>query len=134
RFMYSALVPSAIVTEVAMRFGAHGPAAVVSTGCTSGIDASGQAAQLIEQGDADVMLAGGTESPISPISYACFDAIRATTARNDEPLRASRPFDRERDGFVMGEGCAVLVLGELQRAVRRGAHGDCTVAGYRSRA
>jgi minimal PKS ketosynthase (KS/KS alpha) len=133
-FMYSVFVPSAIATEVAMRFEAHGPATVISTGCTSGIDAIGYAAQLIADGEADVMLAGGTESPISPISYACFDAIRATTPDNDDPLCASRPFDATRAGFVMGEGCAVLVLEELGRAVARDARVYCEVTGYASRA
>jgi minimal PKS ketosynthase (KS/KS alpha) len=133
-FMYSVFVPSSIATEVAMRFGLHGPAAVVSTGCTSGIDAIGQAAAAIARGDVDVMVAGGSESPISPISYACFDAIRATTAHNDEPSSACRPFDEERDGFVMGEGCAVLILEEEERARARDAHIYCTVGGYASRA
>ena len=86
------------------RFGAHGPAAVISTGCTSGLDAVGYGHQLIEDGDADVVIAGATDAPISPISMACFDAIRATSARNDDPEHASRPFDATRDGFVMGEG------------------------------
>jgi len=117
-----------------VRFGAHGPATVISTGCTSGIDAIGYAAQLIADGEADVMLAGGTESPISPISYACFDAIRATTPDNDDPTRASRPFDATRAGFVMGEGCAVLVLEELGRAMARDARVYCELTGYASRA
>jgi minimal PKS ketosynthase (KS/KS alpha) len=129
-FMYSVFVPSAIATEVAMKHGAHGPAAVISTGCTSGIDAIGHAAGLIERGDVDIMLAGGTESPISPISYACFDAIRATSPRNDDPLGASRPFDAERKGFVMGEGGAVLIVEELEHARRRGARVYCEITGY----
>ncbi|MEU5311963.1 beta-ketoacyl-[acyl-carrier-protein] synthase family protein [Streptomyces sp. NPDC021562] len=133
-FMYAVFVPSAVATEVAIRHGAHGPSAVVSTGCTSGIDAIGLAAQQIEEGTVDVMLCGGSESPISPISYACFDAIRATSPRNDDPEGASRPFDADRQGFVMGEGCAVLVLEELEHARRRGAHVYCEVTGYASHA
>ncbi len=133
-FMYPAFVPSSVATELAVRVGAHGPAAVVSTGCTAGIDAIGYAAQLIADGSADVMVACGTESPISPISYACFDAIRATTPRNDDPERASRPFDANRQGFVMGEGGAALVLEDLRRAEARGARIYCEVAGYASRA
>jgi minimal PKS ketosynthase (KS/KS alpha) len=133
-FMYSVFVPSAIATEVAMKHRAHGPAAVVSTGCTSGIDAIGLAAQQIEQDETDVMICGGSESPISPISFACFDAIRATSPRNDDPEGASRPFDAERQGFVMGEGCAVLVLEELQHARRRGARIYCEVTGYANHA
>jgi minimal PKS ketosynthase (KS/KS alpha) len=133
-FMYSVFVPSAIATEVAMKHRAHGPAAVVSTGCTSGIDAIGLAAQQIEQDETDVMICGGSESPISPISFACFDAIRATSPRNDDPEGASRPFDAERQGFLMGEGCAVLVLEELQHARRRGARIYCEVTGYANHA
>jgi minimal PKS ketosynthase (KS/KS alpha) len=133
-FLYSVFVPSAIATEVAMKHGAHGPAAVVSTGCTSGLDAIGHAAHQIQQGEVDVMICGGTESPISPISYACFDAIRATSARNDDPEGASRPFDADREGFVMGEGGAVLVLEELEHARKRGARIYCEFTGYANHA
>ncbi|GAA3803739.1 beta-ketoacyl-[acyl-carrier-protein] synthase family protein [Streptomyces coacervatus] len=133
RFLHHALVPSAAATEVAVRYGAHGPATVVSTGCTSGIDAIGYGSQLIEDGDADIVIAGASDAPISPISMACFDTIRATSARNDDPEHASRPFDGTRDGFVMGEGSAVLVLEEYEHAVRRGARIYCEVSGYANR-
>jgi minimal PKS ketosynthase (KS/KS alpha) len=133
RFLYQALVPSSAATEVACRFGAHGPAAVISTGCTSGLDAIGHGHQLIEDGDADVVIAGAADAPISPISMACFDAIRATSARNDDPEHASRPFDATRDGFVMGEGGAVLILEEFEHARRRGAEIFCEVAGFANR-
>ncbi|MCK9923899.1 beta-ketoacyl-[acyl-carrier-protein] synthase family protein [Frankia sp. AgPm24] len=132
-FLYHALVPSCLATELAHRFGAHGPASVVSTGCTSGIDAVGYGAQLIVDGEADIVLAGASDAPISPISVACFDAIRATSARNDDPEHASRPFDATRDGFVMGEGSAVLVLEDAAAARARGAHIYALVAGYASR-
>lgn len=132
-FMYQGLVPSSLASELAMKFGAHGPAAVISTGCTSGIDGIGHALHLIQDDRADVVITGAAESPISPISMACFDAIKATSARNDDPAHASRPFDRDRDGFVMGEGAAVLILEELDRAVARGAHIYCEVLGYASR-
>jgi minimal PKS ketosynthase (KS/KS alpha) len=132
RFLHHALVPSGLATEIACRFSAQGPATVISTGCTSGIDAIGYGGQLIEDGDADVVLAGAADAPISPISMACFDTIRATSARNDDPSRASRPFDGTRDGFVMGEGSAVLVLEELSHARRRGAHIYAEVTGYAS--
>jgi minimal PKS ketosynthase (KS/KS alpha) len=118
---------------MAVRYRAQGPAAVVSTGCTSGIDAVGYGSQLVEDGDADVVIAGASDAPISPISMACFDTIRATSARNDDPARASRPFDSTRDGFVMGEGAAVLVLEEAEHARRRGATVYAEVAGYASR-
>ena len=132
-WIYQALVPSSLAAEIAVRFGAHGPAAVISTGCTSGVDAVGYGHQLIQDGEADIVISGASESGISPISMACFDPIRATTAHNHAPEAASRPFHRERDGFVMGEGGAVLVLEELGRARARGAHVYCEVTGYAAR-
>ncbi|OHV20324.1 beta-ACP synthase [Parafrankia soli] len=132
-FLYHALVPSCLATEIACRFGAHGPSFVVSTGCTSGIDAVGYGHQLIVDGEADIVIAGASDAPLSPISIACFDAIRATSARNDDPEHASRPFDASRDGFVMGEGSAVLILEELESARARGARIYCEVGGYASR-
>jgi len=133
-FLYQALVPSSAATELAVRFGASGPAAVISTGCTSGIDSIGHAHRLIQDGEADVMLAGASDAPITPITVACFDAIRATTARNDDPAQASRPFDADREGFVLGEGAAVLVLEELGHARARGATVYCEIGGYAARA
>ena len=131
--LYNYLVPSSFSAEVARVVGAEGPNAVVSTGCTSGLDAVGHAVDVIREGAADVMVAGATDAPISPITVACFDAIKATTPRNDEPERASRPFDATRNGFVLGEGCAVFVLEELEHARRRGAHVHATIAGYGTR-
>ena len=133
RFLHQALLPSTAAAELAVRYRAHGPASVMSTGCTSGIDAVGYGSQLIEDGDADVVIAGASDAPISPISVACFDAIRATSARNDSPESASRPFDATRDGFVMGEGGAVMILEELEHARARGAHIYCEVAGFANR-
>jgi minimal PKS ketosynthase (KS/KS alpha) len=133
RFLHQALVPSCGATELAVRFGAHGPATVVSTGCTSGIDAVGYGSQLIEDGDADIVISGASDAPISPISMACFDTIRATTGNNSDPEHAAKPFDARRDGFVMGEGAAVLVLEELEHARRRGAEVYCEVSGYANR-
>ncbi|GHI10380.1 beta-ACP synthase [Streptomyces cellostaticus] len=127
------LVPSSVAAEVARDAGALGPVAVVSTGCTSGLDALGHAVELIREGSADIMVAGASEAPITPITLASFDAIRATSARNDEPGTASRPYDRTRDGFVLGEGSAVLVLEEHDRAVRRGARIYAEVAGFATR-
>ena len=132
-FLYSALIPSSLASEIALKFGAHGPAVVVSTGCTSGIDAIGYAHHMIQDDEADIVIAGAAESPISPISMACFDPIKATSHRNDDPEHASRPFDRDRDGFVMGEGGAVLIVEELESAMERGAHIYCEVAGFASR-
>jgi act minimal PKS ketosynthase (KS/KS alpha) len=131
--LYNYLVPSSFATEVAWASGAEGPSTVVSTGCTSGLDAVGYAAGVIREGTVDVMIAGATDAPISPITVACFDAIKATTPRNDEAETASRPFDASRNGFVLGEGAAVFVLEELQSARRRGAHIYAEIAGYASR-
>ncbi len=131
--LYNYFVPSSFAAEVAWAVGAEGPSTVVSTGCTSGIDSVGYAAELIRDGSADVMITGATDAPISPISVACFDAIKATTPRNDDPEHASRPFDLTRNGFVLGEGAAIFVLEELESARRRGAHVYAEIAGYASR-
>jgi act minimal PKS ketosynthase (KS/KS alpha) len=131
--LYGYLVPSSFACEVAWACGAEGPVAVVSTGCTSGLDSVGHACELIRGGSADVMIAGATDAPISPITMACFDAIKATTPRNDDPEHASRPFDGSRNGFVLGEGSAVFVLEELDRAWGRGAPIYAEIAGFGSR-
>jgi minimal PKS ketosynthase (KS/KS alpha) len=132
-FAYPGLIPSSLASEMALKFGANGPAVVISTGCTSGIDAIGYGHQMIQDGEAEIVLSGAAESPISPISMACFDPIKATSHRNEDPAHASRPFDRDRDGFVMGEGGAILVLEELEAALARGSHIYCEVAGYGTR-
>ncbi|MFC7265999.1 MULTISPECIES: beta-ketoacyl-[acyl-carrier-protein] synthase family protein [Streptomyces] len=131
--LYNYFVPSSFSAEVAWAVGAEGPATVVSTGCTSGLDSVGHAVELIREGSADVMITGATDAPISPITMACFDAIKATTPRNDDPEHASRPFDSTRNGFVLGEGAAVFVLEELESARKRGAHIYAEIAGYASR-
>ncbi|MFD4661524.1 beta-ketoacyl-[acyl-carrier-protein] synthase family protein [Kitasatospora sp. NPDC058444] len=131
--LYNYLVPSSFAAEVAWAVGAEGPSTVVSTGCTSGLDSVGYAVELIRENSADVMIAGSSDAPISPITMACFDAIKATTPRRDEPERASRPFDGSRNGFVLGEGAAVFVLEELHTARRRGAHIYAEIAGYATR-
>ncbi|MEU7799838.1 beta-ketoacyl-[acyl-carrier-protein] synthase family protein [Micromonospora arborensis] len=131
--LYRKFVPHSMAAEVAWTAGAEGPAAVVSTGCTSGLDALGHAADLIREGTADVVIAGATEAPLSPITSACFDAIRGTTPDNDPPEGSSRPFDRTRKGLVLGEGAAVLIFEELELAQRRGAHIYAEVAGFASR-
>ncbi|MEQ4303830.1 beta-ketoacyl-[acyl-carrier-protein] synthase family protein [Plantactinospora sp. B6F1] len=133
RHLYGYFVPSSFAVEVAWAVGAEGPVTVISTGCTSGLDAVGHAVELIREGSADVMVAGATDAPISPITVACFDAIKATSPRNDDPEHASRPFDRTRDGFVLGEGAAVFVLEEWGHAQRRGARIYAEVAGFASR-
>ncbi|MET7481208.1 beta-ketoacyl-[acyl-carrier-protein] synthase family protein [Streptomyces sp. NPDC005648] len=128
--LHRAFAPSTLAAAVAERFGACGPVQTVSTGCTSGLDAVGYAFHTIEEGRADVCIAGASDSPISPITMACFDAIKATSPNNDDPAHASRPFDADRNGFVMGEGGAVLVLEDLEHARARGAHVYCELSGY----
>ncbi|WP_406176245.1 beta-ketoacyl-[acyl-carrier-protein] synthase family protein [Streptomyces sp. NBC_00996] len=128
--LHLAFSPSTLASVVAEQFGAQGPVQTVSTGCTSGLDAVGYAFHTIEEGRADVCIAGASDSPISPITMACFDAIKATSPNNDDPEHASRPFDAHRNGFVMGEGAAVLVLEEYEHARARGAHVYCEISGY----
>ncbi|MFV2104718.1 beta-ketoacyl-[acyl-carrier-protein] synthase family protein [Micromonospora sp. LOL_024] len=128
--LYDYYVPSSLAAEVAWLVGAEGPNSIVSAGCTSGVDAIGYAWQLIREGTVDVMVTGGAEAPITPITVACFDAIKATSPRNDDAGTASRPFDRTRNGFVLGEGAAVLVLEELEHARARSAHVYGEVSGY----
>ncbi|TDU02179.1 minimal PKS ketosynthase (KS/KS alpha) [Streptomyces sp. 846.5] len=133
RDLFRVFSPAPLAGEIADLAGARGVVHTVSTGCTSGLDAVGYGLRLIEEGKADVVITGAAESPISPITVACFDAIRATSTRNDDPAHASRPFDLTRDGFVMGEGAAVLVLEEADHARRRGARIRCEVSGFATR-
>jgi 3-oxoacyl-[acyl-carrier-protein] synthase II len=115
---------------VAMEFGMRGPVFATVTACAAGTDAIGTATSIIRRGDADVMLAGGSDAMITPLWVAAFDAMRVLSHRNDAPETAARPFDATRDGFLMGEGSAVLVLETLEHAEARGAHIICEVAGY----
>jgi act minimal PKS ketosynthase (KS/KS alpha) len=131
--LYGYMVPSTLAVEVAWTCGAEGPVALISTGCTSGLDAVGHGAQLIAEGTADVVLAGATDAPLSPITAACFDAIRATSPNNDAPEHASRPFDAHRDGFVLGEGAAVMVLESAEHARARGATVYAEIVGFAGR-
>ncbi|MER6950320.1 beta-ketoacyl-[acyl-carrier-protein] synthase family protein [Nonomuraea sp. NPDC000554] len=131
--LYGHMVPSTLAVEVAWESGAEGPVQLVSNGCTSGLDAVGYGAQLVAEGTVDVAVAGATDAPVSPITVACFDAIKATTADTSDPSAASRPFDRTRSGFVLGEGAAVLVLEELEAARARGAHIYAEISGYAAR-
>jgi len=116
--------------NVAIEFGVSGPNSTNSMSCASGTIAIGDAFRQIRDGYADVMIAGAAEAPLMPLCYGAFTLVRAMSTRNDDPERASRPFDRERDGFVMGEGAAVLILEERDRAIARGAPIYAEVLGY----
>ncbi len=116
--------------NIAIELGLHGPNSTNAMSCASGTIAIGDAFRQIRDGYADVMLAGGAEAPLAPLCYGAFALIRAMSTRNDDPTRASRPFDKDRDGFVMGEGAAVLLLEERERAVARGARIYAEVAGF----
>ena len=118
-------VPASIINmisgHVSIKYGYTGPNLAIVTACTTGLHSIGQAGRLIEYGDADVMIAGGAESTVSPLGVGGFAAARALSTRNDDPQAASRPWDKDRDGFVLGEGAGVLVLEEYEHAKRRGA-------------
>ena len=116
--------------NIAIEFGAMGPNSTNAMSCASGTMAIGEGFRQIRDGYADVMICGGVEAPLNQLCYGAFSIIRAMSTRNDAPDRASRPFDRERDGFVMGEGAAILVLEEYERAKARGAHIYAEVSGY----
>jgi 3-oxoacyl-[acyl-carrier-protein] synthase II len=116
--------------QVSIRFGAKGPNSAAVTACSTGTHSIGESFRLIARGDADIMITGGAEAPLTPLSIAGFNAMKAISERNDEPQKASRPFDAKRDGFVMGEGAGVLILEELGRAVRRDARIYAEVVGY----
>ena len=111
-------IPSAIINlaagQVSIRFGAKGPNSATCTACSASAHAIGDAFEIIRRGDADVMIAGGSEAAITPMGVGGFGAMRALSTRNDEPERASRPFDKDRDGFIVGEGAGVLILEELR--------------------
>jgi len=120
----------AVSCNIAIAFGFTGPNATNGMSCASGTVALGDGLRAIQRGDADVMLAGGAEAPLAPLCFGAFALIRAMSTRNDDPATASRPFDAERDGFVMGEGAAVLVLEARERAVARGARIYAELLGY----
>lgn len=129
-YLIPSVLPNLAPGQVALQLGLRGPNMAIATACASGAHAVGEGFRTIARGDADVMLCGGTEAPITPVVVAGFSAMKALSRRNNEPERASRPFDAGRDGFVIGEGAAVLVLEELAHAQRREATIQAEVVGY----
>ena len=127
-------IPSAIVNlasgQVSIRHNAKGPNSATATACSAGAHAIGDSFKIIQRGDADAMICGGAESAITPMSVAGFAALRALSTRNDDPMHASRPFDLERDGFVIGEGAGIMILEEYEFARRRGAKIYAEIVGY----
>lgn len=127
-------IPSAIINlaagQVSIRYGAKGPNAATCTACSASAHAIGDAFEIVKRGAADVMIAGGSEAAITPMGVGGFAAMRALSTRNSEPERASRPFDRDRDGFIIGEGAGVVILEELERARKRGASIYAEIVGY----
>jgi 3-oxoacyl-[acyl-carrier-protein] synthase II len=127
-------IPSAIINlaagQVSIRFGAKGPNSATCTACSASAHAIGDAFEIIKRGDADVMIAGGSEAAITPMGIGGFGALRALSQRNDQPEKASRPFDKDRDGFIVGEGAGVLILEEHERAKSRGARIYAELVGY----
>jgi len=127
-------IPASIINlaagQVSIRFNARGPNLATCTACTASAHAIGEAYEIIRRGDADVMIAGGSEAAITPMGVGGFAAMRALSTRNDEPLKASRPFDKDRDGFVMGEGAGIVILEDLDAARRRDARIYAELVGY----
>ncbi|MCU0938226.1 MAG: beta-ketoacyl-ACP synthase II [Burkholderiaceae bacterium] len=128
------LIPGSIINMISgnlsIMYGLKGPNLAIVTACTTGLHSIGMAGRLIEHGDADIMVAGGAEGTISALGIGGFDAMKALSTRNDDPATASRPWDRDRDGFVMGEGAGVMVLEDYERARQRGARIYCELVGF----
>jgi len=129
-FMIPMMMPNAASAAIAIAYGLRGPNFSLSSACATGSHAIGEAARMVRYGQAEVMICGGSEAAITPLSVAAFKNMGALSTRNDEPERACRPFDAGRDGFVIGEGAGILVLESLEHARRRGAHIYAELVGY----
>jgi 3-oxoacyl-[acyl-carrier-protein] synthase II len=129
-FFIPGLIVNLAAGHVSIKFGAKGPNSATCTACSSGAHAIGDSCRIIERGDADAMITGGTEGVVAPLAVAGFSSMRALSTRNDEPEKASRPFDNDRDGFVIGEGAGILILEELEGALKRGAKIYAEIVGY----
>jgi len=129
-FFIPMLIVNLAAGQISIKIGAKGPNSAVSTACATGSHAIGDAYEIIQRGDADAMIAGGTEAVITPLGIGGFNAMKALSTRNDEPEKASRPFDIDRDGFIMGEGSGVIILESLETAMNRGARIYAEIIGY----
>ncbi|HSS43765.1 MAG TPA: beta-ketoacyl-ACP synthase II [Thermoanaerobaculia bacterium] len=129
-FFITALIVNEAGGNISIKYGLKGPNLATVTACTTGAHAVGEAYRMIQYGDADAAIAGGTESVITPLAVGGFAVMRALSSRNDEPQRASRPWDKDRDGFVMGEGAGLVILEEMEAARKRGARIYCELVGY----
>ena len=129
-FFIPGLIVNLATGQISIRFGAKGPSSAPATACATGAHAVGDAYKIIQRDEADVMFAGGSEAVVTPLAVGGFAAMRALSTRNDDPERASRPWDRDRDGFVMGEGAGVIILEEREHALARGAQIYCELTGY----
>ena len=128
--LYDASMFNTPSSEIAARYRLKGVCNTVSTGCTAGSDSVGFALDIIRDNEADMMIVGASEAPLTPITFGAFDVVNVLSNRNDEPAKASRPFDNKRNGFVLSEGCGILIMEELEHALRRGAHIYCEVTGF----
>jgi 3-oxoacyl-[acyl-carrier-protein] synthase II len=129
-FFIPALIVNEAPGQISIRFGAKGPNSSVVTACATGNHNIGDAWRMIQRGDADAIIAGGVEATITPLAVSGFNAMKALSTRNHEPEKASRPFDKDRDGFVMGEGCGIIILEEMNQALDRGAKIYAEIIGY----
>jgi 3-oxoacyl-[acyl-carrier-protein] synthase II len=129
-FFIPMMISNMAAGQISITFGAKGPNETVVTACASGTNAIGDAFKIIQRGDAEMIITGGTEAAVTPMAVAGFCSMRALSTRNDDPKGASRPFDRDRDGFVLGEGAGIIILEELEHALRRGAKIYAEIIGY----
>ena len=129
-FFIPMMIGNMAAGQVAIEFGAKGPSTNICTACASGTNSVGDAFKIIQRGDADIMIAGGTEASVAEFAVAGFCNMKAMSTNNDNPQKASRPFDKDRDGFVMGEGCGILILEELESAIKRNAKIYAEIVGY----
>lgn len=129
-YLYDASMFNTPSSELAAKYHLNGVCNTISTGCTAGTDSVGFCYETIQDGDMDIMIAGASEAPLTPVTFGAFDVVSVLSARNDEPEKASRPFDNKRDGFVLSEGCGILIMEELNHALKRGAHIYCEIIGY----